>query len=104
MKKYVQPCDALYGFLKKLCSFSRLLLCLGITVFRRFESAPDKLTVYEIKGKLGVITEGVHRLIKQKTLITSLVTAAWLAQMGERQSAEREVAGSNPGRTNTQGL
>ena len=31
-------------------------------------------------------------------------TAAWLAQLGERRSAEREVASSNPGRTNTQGL
>ena len=31
-------------------------------------------------------------------------TAAWLAQLGEGRSAEREVADSNPGRTNTQGL
>ena len=31
-------------------------------------------------------------------------TAAWLAQLGERRSVEREVAGSNPGRTKTQGL
>ena len=31
-------------------------------------------------------------------------TAAWLAQLGERRSTEREVAGSNPGRTNTKGL
>ena len=31
-------------------------------------------------------------------------TVARLAQLGERRSAEREVAGSNPGRTNTQGL
>ena len=31
-------------------------------------------------------------------------TAAWLAQLEERRSTEREVAGSNPGRTNTQGL
>ena len=32
-------------------------------------------------------------------------TAAWLAQLAERRSAGRsEVAGSNPGRTNTQGL
>ena len=29
---------------------------------------------------------------------------AWLAQLGERRSAEREVMGSNPGQTNTQGL
>ena len=32
------------------------------------------------------------------------ITAAWLAQLGERPSAEREVAGSNLGRTNTLGL
>ena len=31
-------------------------------------------------------------------------TAAWLAQLGERWSAEREVAGSNFGRTNAKGL
>ena len=31
-------------------------------------------------------------------------TAAWLAQLGERRSTEREVTGSDPGRTNTQGL
>ena len=30
--------------------------------------------------------------------------SSWLAQLGERRSAEREVAGSNPGRTKTQGL
>ena len=29
---------------------------------------------------------------------------AGLAQMGERRSTERKVAGSNLGRTNTQGL
>ena len=29
---------------------------------------------------------------------------AWLAQLGEHQSAEWEVAGSNPGQANTQGL
>ena len=31
-------------------------------------------------------------------------TAALLAQLGERRSAEQKVSGSNPGRTNTQGL
>ena len=34
----------------------------------------------------------------------SRLTGAWLAQLGERRSGEREVAGSNPGRTNIQGL
>ena len=33
-----------------------------------------------------------------------LTTVAWFAQLGERRFAEREVAGSNPGRTNTHGL
>ena len=32
---------------------------------------------------------------------TAVQAAALLAQLGERRSAEREVAGSNPGRTNT---
>ena len=33
------------------------------------------------------------------------LSAAWLAQLVERRSAERDVvAGSNPGWTNTQGL
>ena len=31
-------------------------------------------------------------------------TAAWFDQLGERLSAERKIAGSNPGRTNTQAL
>ena len=31
-------------------------------------------------------------------------TAAWLAQLVERQSAVREVQGRAPDRTNTQGL
>ena len=31
-------------------------------------------------------------------------TTAWLAQLGEHRSADREVTGSKPGRTNTQGL
>ena len=29
---------------------------------------------------------------------------AWLAWLGKCQSVEREVMGSNPGQTNTQGL
>ena len=33
-----------------------------------------------------------------------LPTAARLAQLDKRRSAEREAAGSSPGRTNTQGL
>ena len=32
------------------------------------------------------------------------LTAAWSAKLGERRSAKRKVAGSNPGRTNTQDL
>ena len=31
----------------------------------------------------------------------SLTSAVWLAQSGECRSAEREVAGSNPGRSST---
>ena len=36
--------------------------------------------------------------------IKQMKKAARFVQLGERRSAEREVTGSNPGRTNTQGL
>ena len=39
-----------------------------------------------------------------KILIFRKYQAAWLAQLGERRSAEREVAGTNPGRPNNKGL
>ena len=41
---------------------------------------------------------------KERNLGCVIHTAAWLAQLGERRSVEREVAGSNPDRTKTQGL
>ena len=41
---------------------------------------------------------------KERNLGRVIHTAAWLARLGERRSVEREVAGSNPGRTKTQGL
>ena len=43
---------------------------------------------------------------KEKTLSKeTTAAAAWLAQLVKRRSAERKVAwGSNPGRTNSQGL
>ena len=31
-------------------------------------------------------------------------TATWVAKLGEHRSAGREIVGSNPGRTNSQGL
>ena len=40
----------------------------------------------------------------ERPLTTKGKNEAWLAQLGERRSTEREVAGSKPGRTNTQGL
>ena len=41
---------------------------------------------------------------EKKTTCFGLLTAAFLAQLGKRRSAEREVTRSNPGRTNIQGL
>ena len=49
--------------------------------------------------KVVSFVESGHEILK-----CDLSTAAWLAQLGERRSAEREVAGSNPGWTNIQGL
>ena len=41
---------------------------------------------------------------RMKLVFASDLTATRLAQLRERRSAEREAVGSNPGRTNTQGL
>ena len=53
----------------------------------------------------------MHRRLTDRRILNNFLTngmsrlaAAWLAQLGERRSGEREVTGSNPGRTNTQGL
>ena len=40
-------------------------------------------------------------LVKSREPDKDYLTAAWLAQLGEHRSAEREVAGSNPGQTKT---
>ena len=49
----------------------------------------------------GVVT--ICNIVYDDVLCTEL-TAARLAQLGERRSAEREVVSSNPSRTHTQGL
>ena len=84
----------------------------------------DELEQYLRKNSLEIhgIPESAYKSIEDavihvaKTLYVVIVpedidishmlhlTAAWLSQLGERRSAEREVAGSNPVRTNTQGV
>ena len=62
----------------------------------------------EKRSLLTVIYNGQSEWIMFTIIITVIFVEgaqlAWLAQLGERRSTEREVAGSNPGRTNTQGL
>ena len=60
----------------------------------------DAITVETVRRNFYV----VDCLRSVTTAAVAVFTVAWLAQLGECQSAEREVAGSNPGRTNTQGL
>ena len=43
----------------------------------------------------------LHKELECKVEKFKVQEAAWLAQLGERRSAKREVAGSNRGRTNT---
>ena len=51
--------------------------------------------------QLYIFVRGFRRGYKRKGLYPR---AAWLAQLGEHQSAEREVVSSNPGGTINQGL
>ena len=53
---------------------------------------------------LFINQKSVNTFLFTVTAKSTKITAAQLAQLGECQSAEREVAGSNPSRTNTQGL
>ena len=46
-------------------------------------------------------TELQFALLEKQNKYFIRLLAVWLAQLGECRSAEREVAGSNPGRTNT---
>ena len=55
-------------------------------------------------GESSKHKEGRVRGRDSQKNITGMLTAAWLAQWDKRRSAEREAVGSNPGRTNTQGL
>ena len=43
-----------------------------------------------------------YSFFPQNVLTEIIECTAWLAQLGEHRSAQWEVAGSNPGRTNTQ--
>ena len=58
---------------------------------------PRQDYVEKWQGQFSSFSFQAHAHSKSKT-------AAWLAQLGERRSAEPEVTGSNPGWTNTQGL
>ena len=53
---------------------------------------------------IGLKQIGIETPQNNTDVSKTYFTATWLAQLGERRSAEREVTGSNPGRTNTQGL
>ena len=55
---------------------------------------------------MSIVRGSLDTLYPAKDQLSMLIwlTATWLAQLGEHQSAEREVMGSNPGWINTQGL
>ena len=63
---------------------------------------------------MGLLTDRINNKMKKTNLINKQVLnrepvpfpcpADRLAQLGERRSAERQVRGLNPGRTNTQDL
>ena len=71
-----------------------------------FESTVEQ-TTETIPPRAITITAATMTTNKITSLqgpLTLSLTAARLAQLGERRSAEREVVSSNPDRTNTEGL
>ena len=62
-----------------------------------------------IKSFWNILSSTVHKSSKQIANTSSgrlkdVTSATQLAQLGEHRSAEQEVVGSNPGRTDNQGL
>ena len=62
-----------------------------------------------IKSSWNILSSIVHKSSKQienasSDRLKEVTTAIRLAQLGEHRSAEQEVVGSNPGRTDNQGL
>ena len=57
---------------------------------------------YVIASLFGVVVFGISGQLL--AFFRAGSTADWLAQLGERQSAEQEVEVSNPGRTKIRGL
>ena len=62
-----------------------------------------------IKSSWNILNSIVHKSSKQVENASSdrlkeVTTATRLAQLGEHRSAEQEVVGSNPGRTDNQCL
>ena len=55
-----------------------------------------------IASLFGVVVFGISGQLL--AFFRAVSTADWLAQLGERQSAEQEVEVSNPGRTKIRGL
>ena len=62
-----------------------------------------------IQGSWNILSSIVNKSSKQienasSGCLKEVTAATRLAQLGEHRSAEQEVVGSNPGRTNNQGL
>ena len=103
---YNRKIDSLCILLCDRLSQIATALCENLEI--QVNSLESKLRVAIENGSVSVIYNCIIVYIdhKQSQHVVRLKrpTAARLAQLGERRSAEREAVGSNPGRTNTQGL
>ena len=75
-----------------------LLECYKSSVFKSVDQAWQQIIAFDLQKKMVVIRS------LGKKVYCKPEQQPWLAQLGESRCAKREVAGSNPGRTNTQGL
>ena len=76
-----------------------------------YVTIPSTWTTTDTRQFLSCLNPLFQSKAKCKAIVIKMIfyshaniTTTWLAQLGECRSAEWEVVGSNPGRTNTQGL
>ena len=73
---------------------TKFSLCSSAVIYKCWQ-------IYHTPATIAVEILFVEKIPWAVLHLIFLLTAAWLAQLGEHQSAEREVASSNPGQTNT---
>ena len=89
----------------RVCQFTEILWCPEYVNLQRFYGTPS-MSIYRdfMVSRVCQFTEILHDQAKRVKSKFKFFDRRPVSSVVEHQTSVREVAGSNPGRTNTQGL